>query len=766
MAIDFPALAARLLGSADALLAAWFPAGKIRGAEYLVGNLAGEPGESLSINRHTGHWCDFSTGEKGGDLTSLYAARQHISQAEAARQLDGSPLPRSNGQSGHAHAPKPESPALPAPVDYPPPPTPPQSWGKPTGVWPYLPADLALGPLFLVVRYDPPGASKQLRPCTWRSGRWQWKAYPEPRPLYRLRELLASPALPVLIVEGEKCADAACAALGASYAVTTWSGGASAQAKTDLAPLAGRDVLIWPDADEPGRTAAAAIARRLHGQTVSLRVLAPPDGKPKGWDVADALAEGMSVEALETLLGGARELAVHAPDAAQPPDEPDDPGPGTSDDAPRRITRARPERAKGDTVHPSGAVEASPFVSWESLGLERAGNGAPHASLANMVLILERHPELTGRLWLDTFRGRLRHSFGADSAPWTDTDALRLLSWVQQQLRIPKFGLDTLHHAVQLVGANHARSSVLTWLHSLVWDQRLRLKHWTTDCLGTPHTEWEEAIGRNWLISMVARAEQPGCKADHMPVLEGSSGAGKSSALAVLGGEWYRAVPQAFGSKEFLEAIQGTWLAEIPDMVGFGRREHSQIIAAITTPSDVYRASYGRLAEDHPRVTILAATSETDEYLQEARGKRRYWPLKCAEIRLDLLAELRSQLFAEALEAYRSGASWHAVPGELAEAEQDRRRQSDAWEPLIEKFLTHASRPDQDGSHYWSPRDRPLDEVSVSQVLSDCLHIPEGRWTRADQMRIAAAFQAMRWERKRRTDGWKYVRPRPMPDVS
>lgn len=88
----------------------------------------------------------------------------------------------------------------------------------------------------------------------------------------------------MLIVEGEKCADAA---VELGYVVVTWSAGANAVDATDWSPLSGRDVTIWPDADGPGAKAAAEI-RKTIGKGTILDVR----DKPKGWDVADAVAKG------------------------------------------------------------------------------------------------------------------------------------------------------------------------------------------------------------------------------------------------------------------------------------------------------------------------------------------------------------------------------------------------------------------------------------------------------------------------------------------
>jgi predicted P-loop ATPase len=177
---------------------------------------------------------------------------------------------------------------------------------------------------------------------------------------------------------------------------------------------------------------------------------------------------------------------------------------------------------------------------------------------------------------------------------------------------------------------------------------------------------------------MVARASSPGCQVDTMPVIEGTMGRGKSKFLEILAEPWFASIQIAFGEKDFFQAIQGYWLIEVPDMSGFSRREHTQILATITTRTDVYRKSHGRITEEYPRVTVFAATSETDDYLQDVRGRRRYWPLRCGEINLDALHGQREQIFAEAVVKYKAGATWHEMPDE-AEDEQLARASRDLW---------------------------------------------------------------------------------------
>jgi predicted P-loop ATPase len=225
-----------------------------------------------------------------------------------------------------------------------------------------------------------------------------------------------------------------------------------------------------------------------------------------------------------------------------------------------------------------------------------------------------------------------------------------------------------VRQGITSAAAQRERNSVTRWLDALKWDGRARLGSWMTDYLGTPNDDYHCRIGRNWLISMVARAYQPGCQVDTVPVLQGAMGKGKSSAVAILGGEWFAALPENFGSVDFFQCIQGKWLIEIPDLAGFRGRDHTIIISAISRRVDTYRASYGHHPEDRPRRTVFAITTELSaEYLSEGRGRRRFWPIECSTIDCTALATDREQLFAEAMAAYRSGEKWWEVTDDIAE---------------------------------------------------------------------------------------------------
>jgi putative DNA primase/helicase len=157
-------------------------------------------------------------------------------------------------------------------------------YGKPSALWTYRNADGDV--LGYIARYDPQGERKQIVPWTWDGDRWGMGQWPAPRPLYGLQELAERPGAAVLVVEGEKAADAARRFAG-PYVVVTWPAGAMAADKADWTPLTGRKVLLWPDADEPGRKAMERVAQIIHERVSEVKVLEVSD-QPDGWDAADA----------------------------------------------------------------------------------------------------------------------------------------------------------------------------------------------------------------------------------------------------------------------------------------------------------------------------------------------------------------------------------------------------------------------------------------------------------------------------------------------
>lgn len=193
-------------------------------------------------------------------------------------------------------------PISPVPVDAPLPPATHHLNGNPSAKWQYRDAEGKL--LGEVCRFDKQVGSKEVLPLTFcangKRREWRWQALPEPRPLYGLE--LIGDAGHVVVVEGEKTADAARRLLGPKLPVLTWPGGCNAVGKADWTPLAGKTIYLWPDADEPGIKAALAVAEILVGLSCVTKIVEPPEKVSRGWDLADAEAEGWTEQRVSEIL--------------------------------------------------------------------------------------------------------------------------------------------------------------------------------------------------------------------------------------------------------------------------------------------------------------------------------------------------------------------------------------------------------------------------------------------------------------------------------
>ena len=583
-------------------------------------------------------------------------------------------------------------------------------------------------------------------------------------------------------------------------------------------PEGTRHVTIYADAGDAGRQAAATLSDRLNLADIPNRIVTPLHGD----DFNDDLLKGATQAEYERSTASEAEPGdpEAAPSIVASTDDPDTllAAAETLTNPPEldalstllgRIALARldplPERQILDRIKSTTGIAVSilgkqltelrrrvtatgdpnariPQPVW--FGRLRLDlSGTPERNEANVIIALSSDAAFAGVLAFDEFAQEIvvRQPLPWDSVdvdlprPWEDADDIRTAEWLQ--LRGINVAPVVVSRAVGAVARDLRIHPVRDWLDTLKWDGTPRIETWTSTYLGAEQTPLHDTIGALWLISAVARIYRPGVKADHMLILEGPQGARKSTALKVLAGEaWFTDELPELGSKDAAIHMQGIWIVEIAELDAIGRAEVSRIKAFLTRTTDRFRPPYGRYTVEVPRQCVFAGTVNPDTYLRDETGNRRFWPLRCGTIDIDALARDRDQLWAEAVHRFREGAIWWIEdPDLLAEAreEQDSRYQSDAWDDLIEHWLTHEIRtvsesfPDYGNSRSESvPRPEPLTDVSVGEILEEAIGMEPARWTRGDQMRVSAYLKANGWERyRRREDGgreatreWRYRR--------
>lgn len=309
---------------------------------------------------------------------------------------------------------------------------------------------------------------------------------------------------------------------------------------------------------------------------------------------------------------------------------------------------------------------------------------------------------LVPMFWISDFDHRIRvGQVGDIECPKAgESDEISLMirfhsvgdSWVKQTM-----AAQVIKHLAEEYRTNPLRH----FLKAKRWDGTKRLDTWLPHYLGTKDSEYTRAIGRKWLISAVARAMDPGCQVDHMLILEGPQGIGKSQALRIIGGQFYTeyagSTKGGLGQKDMVHVILGKMIVEMSELAAIRKSDIESLKAMLTTCVDDARLSYERDAKSYPRTCVFGGTTNEmgRAYIADVTGARRFWPTVVGEVRPmrnDLLKQDVDQLWAEAVEAYEGGEDWYTVPKELVSAEQSDRQMtledSDPWFGKIRHALT------------------------------------------------------------------------------
>jgi ATP-dependent exoDNAse (exonuclease V) alpha subunit len=167
-----------------------------------------------------------------------------------------------------------------------------------------------------VIRIEQKDGSKTTLPLTYckdlktNTSYWKWKGFGQDAPLYGLDQLAAKPIAPILVVEGEKAADAARQQFK-DYAVISWPSGSGAVTKADWSPIKGRDVVMWPDNDKAGFAAASKVVESCEkAGASSISIVRLPEQLPQKWDLADAYPKGFDKENAKNLLDKTLSLSL------------------------------------------------------------------------------------------------------------------------------------------------------------------------------------------------------------------------------------------------------------------------------------------------------------------------------------------------------------------------------------------------------------------------------------------------------------------------
>lgn len=343
-----------------------------------------------------------------------------------------------------------------------------------------------------------------------------------------------------------------------------------------------------------------------------------------------------------------------------------------------------------------GSEDVEIDTEWlKSLDYDNKGN--LRSTIDNAVIILDNDPRIKGKLIYNEFSNRAtvvgKLPWSEESnRDWCDDDDSGVRHFLESNYNLT--GASKISDAVTIVYQKNKIHPVREYLESLTWDGVKRVEMLLTDYLGAENTLYTRAVIRTHLTAAVARIFKPGCKYDTMLTLTGPQGIGKSTFIRYLGKDWFNDSLETVKGKEAYEQLQGSWLLEMGELTATRKADIEAVKLFLSKTEDIYRVAYGRRTSRFKRQCIFWGTSNDREFLRDKTGDRRTWPVDCGvmEIKKSVFKDLKNevdQIWAEAVELYRSGHKLHLEGKEAEEAlKQQREHAEDSPKTgLIEEYL-------------------------------------------------------------------------------
>lgn len=328
------------------------------------------------------------------------------------------------------------------------------------------------------------------------------------------------------------------------------------------------------------------------------------------------------------------------------------------------------------------------------------GRGEYLPTINNVKLIMENDKNLKSKLAYNLFTrrytalGSLKWNDSEEEREWVDTDDAGLRHYIENTYGIKN--KSAIEDARVLVSQENSYHPVKDYLGSLEWDGVSRVDTLFIDYLGALDNAYTRACTRKMLVAAVRRIFQSGVKFDNMLVLVGKQGCGKSHIVQLLGRRWFSDTLTTVQGKEAYEQLQGFWIIEIAELSAMRKSEVEAIKHFTAKSSDSYRAAYAHHTETRPRQCVFFGTTNRYEFLRDATGNRRFWPVdvnpeKAAKNLFEQLTDDDiDQIWAEAVYLNAQGERLYLDTDELktlAEQEQNNHFEESPLTGDIVKYL-------------------------------------------------------------------------------
>lgn len=321
-------------------------------------------------------------------------------------------------------------------------------------------------------------------------------------------------------------------------------------------------------------------------------------------------------------------------------------------------------------------------------------------SVWNLILILTNDPdfsniafnEMAGRIEVT---GKVPWERPIDNFFWRDADMAQMKALID--IRYGVFSTRNYDVAFTKVVEDRHFHPVREYFKSLPeWDKVPRVESLLIDYFGAEDTSYTKAVTRKTMIAAVARTYHPGTKFDSALILIGTQGIGKSTFFSKLAGKWFSdsLTLTDMKDKSGAEKLQGFLILELGEMAGMKKVDIETIKSFLSRTDDIYRPSYGRVTESHPRQCIIVGSTNAESgFLRDITGNRRFWPVNVCDSSIkkswQMTKEDVDQIWAESIYLYEQGENLY-LEGDDAKTAVDKQRQAmetDERQGLVEEYL-------------------------------------------------------------------------------
>ena len=401
-------------------------------------------------------------------------------------------------------------------------------------------------------------------------------------------------------------------------------------------------------------------------------------------------------------------------------------------------------------------IEARPTDPEPLPDFKRDKTGGIEPTMTNAVRAVKARGFCGANIAYDEFKDATLVAWGGEHE-WRgikDTDYTRLRV-VLEQHGFKRPGRELVRDAVLQVAEDNAFDSAIQWAESLTWDGVPRVEHFLECYMGADCSDYSRAVSRYMWTALAARAMQPGAKCDMVPVLVGGQGTGKSTGVMAMSPsvDAYVEVNLEHRDDNLARSLRGKLVGELGELRGLMTRDAEAIKAWVTRTHEEWIPKYMEFSTKFPRRLMFIGTTNSDEFLADDTGERRWLPVRVGKVDTDAIARDRDQLWAEGIVMWRkAGLDWREAM-DLATDHHADFKVTDAWEEAIRRWLLVDNMDDDQGT----PRGQK--PFKLDSLLAGALGIEAKAQDLRMQKRAASILRQLGFEKRRatRAEGGKSV---------